>query len=54
MLNYKVYLKKSGLSSSMDKLWDVIQVKAENDNELKKELDNLAKKGWKIFKVIKI
>ena len=54
MVEYKVYLKKSGSFGSMDKLWDVVKIQAENEKELESQLKNLTKKGWKIFKVDKV
>ncbi|MHA1409988.1 MAG: hypothetical protein ACTSQY_06745 [Candidatus Odinarchaeia archaeon] len=54
MVLYKVYLKKSGQTAGIDKLWDVIQIEANTEKEKQKELDKLSKKGWKIFKVSEV
>ena len=51
MTSYKIYLKKHGSTGSMDKLWDVVKVEAQNEQDLKNQLNQFSKKGWKVFKV---
>ncbi|MHA1754638.1 MAG: hypothetical protein ACTSYR_03890 [Candidatus Odinarchaeia archaeon] len=54
MTIFKVYLKKSNHSGSMDKLWDVQQIEASDETELDNKIGKLLKKGWKVFKINKL
>ncbi len=54
MVNYKVYVKKTSSSGAMDKLWDVVTVEAENEEELNNKITELFKKGWKVFRINKL
>ncbi len=54
MVAYKVYVKKIGSTGTMDKLWDVVTVEAESEEELNNKIDELFKRGWKVFRINKI
>ncbi|WEU40845.1 MAG: hypothetical protein OdinLCB4_002710 [Candidatus Odinarchaeum yellowstonii] len=54
MPSYKVYVKKTGSPGTMDKLWDVVTVEAETEEELNNKINELFKKGWKVFRINKI
>jgi len=54
MTGYKVYVKKTGSMGSMEKLWDVIPVEAETEEELNSKISELSKKGWKVFRINKM